>query len=162
GMPSTGLHTNGYTLARKVLVKRTADLRRRVPDLGMTLADALLAVHRSYGPYILPILKHRWIKALCHITGGGFQDNLPRILPKNCDAVVETSTWEVPPLFRLIAEKGKVSHDESYRVFNMGMGLLAVTSPKDADRLRRSLARRGLPSPVIGSIVKGRGRARLA
>jgi phosphoribosylformylglycinamidine cyclo-ligase len=162
GLPSTGLHTNGYTLARRALVRRTADLRRRVPDLGTTLGDALLAVHRSYAPLLLPLLPRRWIKAMAHITGGGFYDNVPRVLPRDCTAVVDPESWEVPPLFRLICERGGVSRAEAYRVFNMGMGMVLVVAPRDVDRLRRALRRRGTAAPVIGEIRRGTGECVLA
>ena len=157
GLASTGLHTNGYTLARKALVKRTADLRRRHADLGGTLADALLAVHRSYAPALLPILPRKWIKAMAHITGGGFYDNVPRVLPKTCTAVIDPDAWEVPPLFRMICAAGKVSKAEAYRVMNMGVGMVLVVAPKDADALRRALALRGLDAPVVGEIRRGGG-----
>jgi phosphoribosylformylglycinamidine cyclo-ligase len=162
GLPSTGLHTNGYTLARKALVRTTADLRRRVPDLGTTLGEALLAVHRSYAPVLLPILPRRLVKAMAHITGGGFHDNVPRVLPKDCRAVVDPAAWEVPPLFRMIREAGKVSRDEAYRVMNMGMGMVLVAAPKDVDALRRALAVRGTAASVIGEIRRGGGDCVLA
>jgi len=157
GLPSTGLHTNGYTLARRALVRRPADLRRRVPELGTTLGDALLAVHRSYAPLLLPLLPRRWVKAMAHITGGGFYDNVPRVLPRDCRAVLDPGAWEVPPLFRLLCARGKVSRAEAYRVFNMGMGMVLVAAPRDADALRRALRRRGVEAPVIGEIRPGRG-----
>jgi len=157
GLRSTGLHTNGYTLARKALVKTTKDLTRRHPDLGGTLADALLAVHRSYAPVLLPILPRKWIKAMAHITGGGFYDNVPRVLPKTCTAVIDPDAWEVPPLFRMICARGKVSKAEAYRVMNMGMGMVLVVAPKDADALRRALHLRGMEAPVIGEIRRGGG-----
>lgn len=157
GLPSTGLHTNGYTLARRALVKSAADLHRRVPDLGTTLGEALLAVHRSYAPLLLPLLPKGRIKAMAHITGGGFYDNVPRVLPSNCSAVVDPGSWEVPPLFRLICARGKVSRAEAYRVFNMGMGMVLVVSPRDADALRSSLRSRGVDAPVIGEVRRGGG-----
>jgi phosphoribosylformylglycinamidine cyclo-ligase len=157
GLASTGLHTNGYTLARKALVRSTKDLRRRVPELGTTLGEALLAVHRSYAGLLLPMLPSRRIKAMAHITGGGFYDNIPRVLPKGTGAVVVPSAWEVPPLFRLICERGKVSRDEAYRVFNMGVGMVLVVGKGDVDSVRASLRRRGADAPVIGEVVRGRG-----
>jgi len=157
GLRSTGLHTNGYTLARSALVRTTKDLTRRSPELGTTLADALLAVHRSYAPVLLPILPRKWIKAMAHITGGGFYDNVPRVLPKTCTAVIDPDAWEVPPLFRMICARGKVSKAEAYRVMNMGMGMVLVVAPKDADALRRALHLRGMEAPVIGEIRRGGG-----
>jgi phosphoribosylformylglycinamidine cyclo-ligase len=162
GLPSTGLHTNGYTLARKALVRSAADLRRRVPELGTTLGEALLAVHRSYAPLLLPMLPGGRIKAMAHITGGGFHDNVPRVLPRTCRAVVDPAAWEVPPLFRRICGAGKVGRAEAYRVFNMGMGMVLVVGKGDADAVRRSLALRRVDAPVIGEIVRGPGDCILA
>jgi phosphoribosylformylglycinamidine cyclo-ligase len=157
GLRSTGLHTNGYTLARKALVRTTADYRKRPAELGTTLADALLAVHRSYAPVLLPILPRKWIKAMAHITGGGFYDNVPRVLPRTCTAVIDPDAWEVPPLFRMICRQGRVSKAEAYRVMNMGMGMVLVVDPLQADPLRRALALRGMDAPVIGEIRRGGG-----
>jgi len=162
GLPSTGLHTNGYTLARKVLAPRDRDYRRREPDLGATVGEALLAVHRSYAPLLLPLLPRGWVKAMAHITGGGFRDNVPRVLPRTCRAVVDPAAWEVPPLFRLIVERGKVGREEAYRVFNMGMGMVLVAAPRDADALRRALRRRGTEARVVGEVVRGPGDCVLA
>ncbi|MCK6480813.1 MAG: phosphoribosylformylglycinamidine cyclo-ligase [Planctomycetaceae bacterium] len=162
GLPSTGLHTNGYTLARKVLVKRPADLRKRVAELGGTLGEALLAVHRSYAPVLLPLLPSGRIKALAHITGGGFQDNVPRVLPKNCTAVIDPAAWEVPPLFRMIVERGRVSREEAYRVFNMGMGMVVVVAQEDVSAAIRDLRRRGAEPSVIGYLRRGGGDCVLA
>ena len=162
GLRSTGLHTNGYTLARKTFGLRPAVLERRRADLGGSLADALLAVHRSYGPLLLPLLRKRWIKAMAHITGGGFYDNVPRVLPKDCRAVVDPSTWEPLPIFRLLCAEAGVSRAEAYRVFNMGIGMVLVVAPRDLDALRRALRRRGEDAPVIGEIRRGRGDCVLA
>ncbi len=162
GLPSSGLHTNGYTLARKVLVKRPADLRKRVAELGTTLGEALLAVHRSYLHVLLPDLPAGRIKALAHITGGGFQDNVPRVLPRTCTAVVDPGAWEVPPLFRMIVEKGKVSREEAYRVFNMGMGMVLVVGQDDFDAVVGALRRRGADPSVIGYVRRGAGECILA
>jgi phosphoribosylformylglycinamidine cyclo-ligase len=162
GLRSSGLHTNGYTLARKTFGLRRSVLERRHPDLGTPLADALLAVHRSYGPLLLPLLPSRRIKAMAHITGGGFYDNIPRVLPKDCTAVIDTASWEVPPLFRLLCARGKVSRAEAYRVFNMGIGMVLVAAPGEVDALRRALRRRGEDAPVIGEIRRGRGDCLLA
>jgi phosphoribosylformylglycinamidine cyclo-ligase len=157
GLPSSGLHTNGYTLARKALVKSTKDLHRPVRELGTTLGEALLAVHRSYLPVLRSELTKGRVKALAHITGGGFNDNIPRVLPKTVDAEVDSSTWEVPPLFRMIQKAAKVSDAEAYRVFNMGMGMIVVCAEKDADPLLRSFRRRGTAAVALGRLVKGEG-----
>jgi phosphoribosylformylglycinamidine cyclo-ligase len=162
GLPSTGLHTNGYTLARKILAPRPGDYAKRLPETGTTVADALLAVHRSYAPLLLPILPRGLVKAMAHITGGGFPDNVPRVLPKDCTAVIDPAAWEPPPLFRALVGRGRISRDEAYRVFNMGMGMVLVVAAGDADALRRALAARGTRAPVIGEIRRGRGDCVLA
>jgi phosphoribosylformylglycinamidine cyclo-ligase len=154
GLPSTGLHTNGFSLARKVLFEVSGLAPEdRPPWLGgITLADALLAVHRSYAPLLLPILPSRRVKAMAHITGGGFPDNLPRVLPEGVRAVIDANAWQVPPLFRMIRDLGSVDREECYRVMNMGMGMVLVAAPADADPLLRALADRG----ETGAAVIGR------
>lgn len=132
GFRSNGLHTNGYSLARKVLLETAGlGLDDRPGGLGTTLGDALLAVHRSYLADVRRIWKahgREAIHGLVHVTGGGFVDNVPRIVPDGLCAVIETSAWPVPPLFELIAERGEVEPVEMYRVFNMGVGLAVITS----------------------------------
>jgi phosphoribosylformylglycinamidine cyclo-ligase len=158
GLPSAGLHTNGYTLARKVLFDTMGlkvDTAR--PELGTTVGAALLAPHRSYLAALEPLLERRKIRALCHITGGGFAGNLPRVLPEGLGARVRKESWTVPPLFRLIAEGGAVAEDEMYRTFNMGIGMVVVVAPADHHEVEHSLERRGEASVVIGSVVKGAG-----
>jgi phosphoribosylformylglycinamidine cyclo-ligase len=162
GLASTGLHTNGYTLARKTFGLKRSDLNRRRADLGGSIADALLAVHRSYGPLLLPLLPRGWIKAMAHITGGGFYDNIPRVLPKDCRAVVDPNAWEPLPIFRRLCIEADVRRAEAYRVFNMGIGMVLVVAPKDLDPLRRALRRRGEDAPVIGEIRRGSGDCVLA
>ena len=162
GLASTGLHTNGYTLARKTFGLKRSVLNRRRADLGGSLADALLAVHRSYGPLLLPLLPRGWIKAMAHITGGGFYDNIPRVLPKDCRAVVDPNSWEPLPIFHRLCFDADVHRAEAYRVFNMGIGMVLVVAPKDLDPLRRALGRRGEDAPVIGEIRRGSGDCVLA
>lgn len=157
GLPSNGLHTNGYSLARKVLFEKM-DLRpaSMVPGLAKPLGEELLRVHRNYQP-LLASLPHGIAKGLAHITGGGLVDNLPRVLPKNCDAVIDTGSWTVPALFRLIGEGGEIDPSEMYQVFNMGIGMTIVTAPKDAAAvIRRTRAKR------IGVIESGTGKVRLS
>lgn len=158
GLPSAGLHTNGYTLARKVLFDTMGlkvDTAR--PELGTTVGAALLAPHRSYLAALEPLLERRKIRALCHITGGGFAGNIPRVLPEGLGARVRKESWTVPPLFRLIAKGGAVAEDEMYRTFNMGIGMVVIVSPADHHEVEHSLERRGEASFVIGSVVKGAG-----
>ena len=124
GLPSAGLHTNGYSLARRVLFESmgwTADTV--VPELGATVGDALLAPHRSYLPVVRPLLPRQTLKGLAHITGGGITENLPRVLPEGCSAEIDLGAWSVPALFQLLQERGQIPRDEMFRAFNMTSGL---------------------------------------
>jgi len=160
GLPSAGLHTNGYTLARKVLFE-VMGLRvdTRVPELGATVGEALLAPHRAYLGALEPLVERKKIRALAHITGGGFPGNIPRILPAGLGARIGKSSWRVPPLFRLIEKGGGISEDEMFRTFNMGIGMVVVVAPGDLHEVEHSLERRGEASFVIGSVVAGSGVA---
>ncbi|HWB60484.1 MAG TPA: phosphoribosylformylglycinamidine cyclo-ligase [Chthoniobacteraceae bacterium] len=157
GLPSNGLHTNGYSLARKVLFEKMGlKPTSMVPGLAKPLGDELLRVHRNYQP-LLAKIPHGLAKGFAHITGGGLVDNLPRVLPKNCDAVIDTRKWTIPPLFRLIQQGGKVDEAEMYQVFNMGIGMTIVASAKDeAAVIRYTRAKR------IGVIESGSGKVRLS
>ena len=158
GLPSTGLHTNGYTLARKVLFDTMGyRVDTRVPELGATVGEALLVPHRSYLSALEPLLERRKIHALAHITGGGFPGNIPRVLPDGLGARVHKGSWPVPPLFRLIQKGGSVPEDEMFRTFNMGIGMVVIVAPEDHHDVEHSLERRGETSFVIGSVGKGRG-----
>ena len=131
GLPSSGLHTNGFSLVRRIFApERYGDYAE---VLGRPLGQALVEPHRSYLPHVRRLRQAVTIKGLAHITGGGFPDNLPRILPDGVGAVVQRDAWEVPPLFRLIQEVGEVDGDEMYRVFNMGVGLVVVVAPEEVD-----------------------------
>ncbi len=160
GLASTGLHTNGYSLARRVLAD--LDWTAPHPALGesVTLGDALLAVHRCY----LPEVERVWaagvtIKAMAHITGGGFVDNLPRSLPDGLGARIEFGAWPVPPIFDLICQIGHVPTDDLFHTFNMGIGMMLVVAPDDADR---ALAALGADAYLIGHVVPWDGtRARI-
>jgi phosphoribosylformylglycinamidine cyclo-ligase len=157
GLPSAGLHTNGYSLARRVCFD-VAGLGHDtfVRELGATVGDALLAPHRSYLPLIRPLLKREYVKGLAHITGGGITENLPRVLPAGCAAEIDRRSWTPPPIFRLIQQRGGVSRDEMSRTFNMGIGLIVVCAGADAERVVNMLAREGEPSAArIGSVVAG-------
>ena len=158
GLPSAGLHTNGYTLARKVLFDTMGHrAETHLPELGVTVGAALLAPHRSYLAAVEPLLERRKVRALVHITGGGFGGNIPRVLPDGLGARVRKGAWEVPPLFRLIQKGGQVAEDEMYRTFNMGIGMVVIVSPEDHHDVEHSLERRGETSFVFGSVVEGRG-----
>jgi len=158
GLPSTGLHTNGYSLARKVLFD-TMGLRvdERVPELGATVGQALLAPHRAYLGALEPLLERGKVRALSHLTGGGFPGNIPRVLPDGLGARIRRGSWDVPALFRLIQKGGGVSDDEMFRTFNMGIGMVVVVGPEDLHEVEHSLERRGETSFVIGSLVRGAG-----
>jgi phosphoribosylformylglycinamidine cyclo-ligase len=158
GLPSEGLHTNGYSLARKVLFETLGHgVDTHLAELGTTVGRALLAPHRSYLAALEPLLERDKVRALAHITGGGFAGNIPRVLPEGLGACLRRGSWEVPPLFRLIQKGGAVSDREMERTFNMGIGMVLVVSPGDLHEVEHSLERRGEPSSVIGSVVKGTG-----
>ena len=158
GLPSAGLHTNGYTLARKVLFETLGHrVDTRLPELGTTVGEALLAPHRGYLAAVEPLLERDKVRALCHITGGGFPGNIPRVLPEGLGARVGADSWAVPPLFRVIQRGGAVSDEEMFRTFNMGIGMVVVAAPEDLHDVEHSLERRGETSFVIGSVVRGTG-----
>jgi phosphoribosylformylglycinamidine cyclo-ligase len=158
GLPSAGLHTNGYSLARKALFDALGlAVDTRVPELGTTVGQALLAPHRSYLAALEPLLERDKIRALVHITGGGFPGNIPRVMPAGLGARVVKGSWTVPHLFQMIQKGGRVADDEMYRTFNMGIGMIVVVAPEDHHEVEHSLERRGEVSHVIGSVVRGEG-----
>jgi len=158
GLPSTGLHTNGYSLARKVLFERMGyEVATVLPELGMSLGEALLQPHRSYLQALEPLLARDKVRALAHLTGGGFPGNIPRVLPEGLGARIRRGSWEVPQLFRLIQKGGGVPDEEMLRTFNMGIGMVVVVSPQDLHDVEHSLERRSETSFVIGSVVRGAG-----
>jgi len=157
GVPSSGLHTNGYSLARRVIFEHLRlDVGSYVPELSRTVGEALLEPHRSYLPIIKPVLDGGRIKGMAHITGGGITDNLPRVLPHGTAAVVDTSAWDVPPLFTWLRRSGDIPHDDMMRTFNMGIGLIVVTARDHAESFIGELAARGgRNARVIGEVVPG-------
>ncbi len=157
GVPSAGLHTNGYSLARQIVFDvMRLEVDSHVGELGRTVGDALLEPHRSYLPLVQPLLEAGRIKGMAHITGGGITDNLPRVLPPGTAAVVELSSWTVPPLFAWLQRGGGVPLDDMLRTFNMGIGLVLVTGPDDAEALIGGLAARGGgQARLIGAVVPG-------
>lgn len=197
GIASSGLHTNGYSLARKILFEQLKlKVTSRVTGLNGTLGEELLKVHLSYGPLIQRLLKRfnppaaprrasapqprtstfdlrtrdqgpgtrdqgAAIHALAHITGGGFVDNLPRVLPAKCDVAIQKGLWEVPPIFQLLAAKGGVEEAELYQVFNMGVGLVALVASDRAETVRRAIGQAGHTAWLIGEVTRGSGRVRL-
>jgi phosphoribosylformylglycinamidine cyclo-ligase len=155
GLPSAGLHTNGYSLARKIAFEMLAlSIDAYVPDLGETVGQALLRPHRSYLPVIRPLLAERVIKGMAHITGGGITENLPRILPSGVTARIDRSAWPVPPLFRWLQEAGHVPVEDMYRTFNMGIGLILAVSDRKVQVTLARLEEAGeINAAVIGTIV---------
>jgi phosphoribosylformylglycinamidine cyclo-ligase len=156
GLPSNGLHTNGYSLARKILFEQLRlKPRSKITGLKHSLGQELLRVHTNYQPLIAK-LPPGMIHGLAHITGGGLVDNLPRVLPANCDALIETKSWPVPPFFDFLERHGRIERTEMYQVFNMGIGMVAIVGEKDSAK-----AGRMLKAKRIGTIVKGKGKTRL-
>ena len=157
GLPSAGLHTNGFSLARKICFEIAGwEPDTYVADLGTTVADALLAPHRSYLSVMQPVLERGLVKGLAHITGGGITDNLPRILPEGCGVEIDAGAWPVPPIFSVLEQKGAVGRDEMFRAFNMGVGLVIVCAPGDAERVADLVEAGGEKKPPrIGRIVAG-------
>jgi phosphoribosylformylglycinamidine cyclo-ligase len=156
-LPSSGLHTNGYSLARRVFFDvcgwTPSDV---VPELGQSLGDALLTTHRSYLRTILPLIDAGLVKGMAHITGGGITENLPRVLPPGFGAQVDRGAWEVPAVFQLLRSRGRIPDDEMFRAFNMGIGLIVVCAAADRDRAMSLLAQGGESGTAcIGRIVAG-------
>lgn len=168
GLASSGLHTNGYSLARKIFFEQMKlKPSSRVAELRNTIGDELLKVHVSYSPLVQKLLKKFNIgkglslKGLAHITGGGFVDNLPRVLPKSCDVVIHKRTWEMPPIFQLIEKHGRVPEAELYQVFNMGIGMVLIVASEKAEQILKFVAGQKQKAWRIGEVVKGRGVARV-
>ena len=156
-LPSAGLHTNGYSLARRLLFDMAGwNSATFVNELGATLGDALLAPHRSYLGIVRPLIEPGLVKGLAHITGGGLTENLPRTLPEGCAAEVDLQSWSVPPIFRLLQQRGAIAQAEMFRTFNMGVGLVIVCASRDAERVINMAAMAGEPSAFrLGFVVSG-------
>jgi len=157
GLRSAGLHTNGYSLARRILFE---DLGKRPDEKlaelgGPSIADALLAPHLSYRSALEPLLAEDLVHAMAHITGGGFYDNIPRVLPEDVDVVLRPGSWPVPPIFRILEREGRVSFEEMHRVFNMGVGMVVFVAPARLSRALDLLTAAGRPHDVIGEIAAG-------
>ncbi len=156
-LPSSGLHSNGYSLARKIVEK--ADLRARFG--GSTLGRTLLAPTRLYArPVKALLLKHR-VKAMANITGGGMVENIPRVIPKGLAVEIREGSWSIPPIFAFLQKRGDVPREEMYRVFNMGVGMVVVSAPKETASVLRTLARAGEKPRVIGRVVRGDREVRI-
>ncbi len=184
GIESSGLHTNGYSLGRKIFFEQLKlKPSSRIPGSKLTLGEELLKIHVSYGPLVQKLLAHfnkskienrksKIVKAFAHITGGGFVDNIPRVLPKSLDVVIKKGSWEMLPVFKIIAEKSGVPDDELYQVFNMGIGMVAIVSAEKANDVLKFIRASTLRSAatkdgqkhkawIIGEVVKGKGEARV-
>jgi phosphoribosylformylglycinamidine cyclo-ligase len=156
GLASGGLQTNGFSLARKVFFDQSGlTAKDLLPGTHQTVADALLAVHRSFLKPVMAVLAAVPVQGMAHITGGGFVDNIPRVLPENCRAVIERASWQPPTLFKFIERQGHVDRDEMYRVFNMGIGYVLIVRAKDAVRALAMLKKQRAEPVVIGRIEKG-------
>jgi phosphoribosylformylglycinamidine cyclo-ligase len=157
GLPSSGLHTNGYSLARRIVFDVAGiGVGEVVPEIGGPVGEALLVPHRSYLAVVAPLLDSRRIKGMAHITGGGITDNLPRILPKGTVATIDRSAWEVPAMFGWLQRTGRVPDEDMLRTFNMGVGLILAVAPGDADGVLGELRTRGeTEARLIGRIEAG-------
>lgn len=155
GLPSSGLHTNGYSLVRKIFGETRTVLDTYSPELGRTLGEELLEPHRCYYRELKPLLP--FIKGIAHITGGGLIGNVPRILPRGLTAKFDGGAWSIPPIFRLIEEGGNVDRDEMYRVFNMGIGMVVICLPDSVGQLTEALPE----AKVIGKIIGAEGKERV-
>ena len=173
GFASSGLHTNGYSLARRIFFER---LKMKpstyLPKLRNRLGNELLKIHLSYGPLVQRLLArfnatapvrpwNRVVKAFAHITGGGFIDNIPRVLPGNCSVEIKKGSWEMPPVFQLLKDRGGVPEPELYQVFNMGIGMVAIVSPDHAQNVLKLARASGHKAWLIGQVTRGDGRVRL-
>ena len=158
GLPSIGLHTNGYSLARKVFIDKLGhDYQDIVPGVGK-IGEALLAPHPSYLKPLMPLVEERALHALAHITGGGLTDNVPRVLPDTLDAHIKLGSWPVLPIFRFLFEKGNVDTEEMLRVFNMGIGMVLFVAKENVERVTRHLTQIAQPFFFIGNVVRGGGK----
>ncbi|GAB4263778.1 phosphoribosylformylglycinamidine cyclo-ligase [Thermincola ferriacetica] len=156
GLPSSGLHSNGFSLARKVLLEIGGFALHETPaPLTRPLGEELLEPTRIYVKQVLPLLEKHRIKGMAHITGGGLTENIPRILPNNCKVVIDPSAWTVPPIFKLIQETGRVVDHEMLRTFNMGIGLVIIAAPDEAEAIMQTLAANGEKAVYIGEVVPG-------
>ena len=167
GIESSGLHTNGYSLGRKIFFEQLKlKPSSRIPGSKLTLGAELLRVHVSYGPLVQKLLKKfngksDLVRAFAHITGGGFIDNIPRVLPKSLDCVIKKGSWEMLPVFKIIAEQSGVPDDELYQVFNMGIGMVSIVAADKADAVLKFIKSQKHKAWIIGEVVKGKGVSRV-
>jgi len=155
GLASSGVHSNGFSLIRKIIERERWDLQQSYPDLGGSLGAALLEPTKIYVRSLLPLVQEGEIKGLAHITGGGLLENIPRVLPDRCHAVIDISRWELPPIFELLQQGGKIAPEEMVRTFNCGVGMAVVTAAGDADGISNALGGAGETVVEIGRIEEG-------
>lgn len=158
GLPSSGLHTNGYSLARKIIFeKNKLKVDTFVKDFQCTVGEELLKVHRSYLKPLEEVIGKKLIKGLAHITGGGFYDNIPRVLPEGLKAVIEKKSWVIPPVFQYLVREAKLSDGEAFRTFNMGIGMIGICDKNSSDKVFSHFQRIGEKYYIIGELKKGKG-----
>lgn len=156
GLPSTGLHTNGYSLARKALFDVAGyTVDTRIDGMDKTIGEALAAPHRSYYKSLIELCDKKLLQGLVHVTGSGYQGNIPRILPDNVDVIIDRSSWEVPMIFRVIQDAGSVEKDEMYSTFNMGIGMLVFIDPENRAIVEEHLKAKGETFYKVGEVVAG-------
>ncbi len=156
GLESNGLHTNGFSLVRKILFsKLKLTVEDYVPEIKNYVGEELLRIHRSYFPLLSPLRERGIIKGYAHITGGGFYDNIPRILPHNCSCIIDTSTWEKPPIFDFLKEQGDIPISEMYRTFNMGIGMVLIVDAENKEEFENYLISKKEEFYEIGQVVAG-------
>lgn len=156
GLPSSGVHSNGYSLVRKICFDvQKAQTNQYIESLGCTLGEELLRPTRLYPKVCLPLVEKFNVKGMVHLTGGGFYENIPRVLPENCAVTVDAGSWPMLPVFSLLQKWGQVSWPEMYRTFNMGIGMIIVLAPEEVAAVRAFLAEREEPSYIIGKVTEG-------
>ncbi len=157
GLPSVSLHTNGYSLARKIVTEVVGlKYTDRVPELNGVIGDILLTPHKSYFHEIYPILDEVNVKAMAHITGGGLIDNPPRVLPEGCRIRFKEGSWKVLPVIDWLIKRGNVPKEDAYRTFNMGLGMVLIVGPKKVEKALRKLRKNGANPSVVGEVVAGK------
>ncbi|KUK86499.1 MAG: phosphoribosylformylglycinamidine cyclo-ligase [bacterium] len=161
GLPSNGFHTNGYSLIRNIIKEKNLNLKKPLKNSKIPLYKELLKPHMSYFNQVYPLIEKKKINGIAHITGGGFKENIKRILPQNVDAIIETSSWEVPNLFKNFCQIGNIKFYESYRVFNMGIGMVLIVSKKNIASVENFFKKIKIEYRKIGYIVSGKGNVSL-
>lgn len=159
GLPSSGLHTNGYSLARKVCFEtEKLDVNDPLPGDGRSVGEALLAIHRSYLKALWPFVKAQRLLGMAHITGGGLTDNIPRVLPGSLDAVIDTKSWEIPALFRFLMAKGGLEMEDARQALNLGVGMVLIVAKAEASAVLSELKAAGEAAWILGELANGAGK----